>query len=120
MGSKNRIAKFVLPIMIKEANEKGITTWVEPLVAVLNMRDKISNYNKMKNKEEKIDNHQGNVVLPCVSGSKLERIAQTKKLFDEGKIYFDHIKHEKSKNLIIGCDFGSGKDESRTHIFYYR
>ena len=32
MGRKNRIAKFVLPIMIKEANEKGITTWVEPFV----------------------------------------------------------------------------------------
>lgn len=55
-----------------------------------------------------------------VSGSKLERIAQTKKLFGEGKIYFDPINHEKSKNLIIGCDFGSGKDESKTHIFYYR
>ena len=55
-----------------------------------------------------------------VSGSKLERIAQTKKLFEEGKIYFDPINHEKNKNLIIGCDFGSGKDESRNHIFYYR
>lgn len=31
MGSKNRIAKFILPIMIEEANKKGITTWVEPL-----------------------------------------------------------------------------------------
>lgn len=59
------------------------------------------------------------LLISSVSGSKLERIAQTKKLFDVGKIYFDHIKHEKSKNLIIGCDFGSGKDESRTHIFYY-
>ena len=32
MGSKNRIAKHILPIMIKEANEKGITTYVEPFV----------------------------------------------------------------------------------------
>jgi len=57
----------------------------------------------MKNEAEKIDNQQGNGVLPCVSGSKL-----------------DPIHHENSKNLIIGCDFGSGKDESRKHLFHYR
>jgi hypothetical protein len=87
---------------------------------VLNTRDKFSNYNKMKNEAEKIDKLQGNGVLPCVSGSKSERIAQTKKLIEEGKIFFDPIRHENSKNLIIGCDFGSGRDESRKHIFYYR
>jgi len=43
MGSKNRIAKFVLPIMLKEANEKGITTWVEPFVGGANMIDKVPN-----------------------------------------------------------------------------
>lgn len=43
MGSKNRIAKFVLPIMIKEANEKGVTTWVEPFVGGANMIDKVPN-----------------------------------------------------------------------------
>ena len=43
MGGKNRIAKFVLPIMIKEANEKGITTWVEPFVGGANMIDKVPN-----------------------------------------------------------------------------
>ena len=73
----------------------------------------------MKNKEQNIEKQEGNGVLPCVSGSKLERIAQTKKVIEEGKIYFDHINNEKTKNLIIGCDFGSGKDESRKHIFYY-
>jgi hypothetical protein len=72
------------------------------------------------NEAEKIDKPQGNGVLPCVSGSKLERIEQTKKLIEEGKIFFDPLHHENSKNLIIGCDFGSGKDESRKHIFYYR
>lgn len=41
MGSKNRIAKFILPIMMKEANEKGITTWVEPFVGGGNMIDKV-------------------------------------------------------------------------------
>ena len=43
MGSKNRIAKFVLPIMLQAANEKGITTWVEPFVGGANMIDKVPN-----------------------------------------------------------------------------
>ena len=43
MGSKNRIAKFILPIMLKEANEKGISTWVEPFVGGANMIDKVPN-----------------------------------------------------------------------------
>ena len=30
MGSKNRIAKHLIPIMVAEADSKGITTWVEP------------------------------------------------------------------------------------------
>ena len=30
MGSKNRIAKHLITIMIAEADSKGITTWVEP------------------------------------------------------------------------------------------
>ena len=43
LGSKNRIAKHILPIMLKEANEKGITTWVEPFVGGANMIDKVPN-----------------------------------------------------------------------------
>lgn len=43
MGSKNRIAKHILPIMLKEANEKGITTWVEPFVGGGNLIDKVPN-----------------------------------------------------------------------------
>jgi hypothetical protein len=35
----------------------------------LKTRDKFSNYNKMKKEVEKIDNLQGNGVLPCVSRS---------------------------------------------------
>ncbi len=49
--------------------------------------------------------------IPSVIGSKSKRIAQTEKLIEEGKIFFDPIHHENSKNLIIGCDFGSGKEE---------
>lgn len=32
MGSKNRIAKHILPIMLKEMEDKGYATWVEPFV----------------------------------------------------------------------------------------
>lgn len=41
LGSKNRIAKHILPIMLKEANDKNITTWVEPFVGGGNMIDKV-------------------------------------------------------------------------------
>ena len=43
LGSKNRIAKYILPIMLKEANEKGVTTWIEPFVGGGNMIDKVPN-----------------------------------------------------------------------------
>ena len=38
MGSKNRIAKHILPIMLKE---RGNRTWVEPFVGGANMIDKV-------------------------------------------------------------------------------
>ena len=38
MGSKNRIAKHILPIMLKE---RGDRTWVEPFVGGANMIDKV-------------------------------------------------------------------------------
>lgn len=41
MGSKNRIAKHILPIMLKEMQYKGYTTWVEPFVGGGNMIDKV-------------------------------------------------------------------------------
>lgn len=44
MGSKNRIAKHILPIMLKEAEDKNITTWVEPFVGGGNMIDKVPNH----------------------------------------------------------------------------
>lgn len=43
MGSKNRIAKNILPIMIEAADSVGITTWVEPFVGGGNMIDKVPN-----------------------------------------------------------------------------
>ena len=41
MGSKNRIAKHLIPIMIAEADKIGITTWVEPFLGGGNMIDKV-------------------------------------------------------------------------------
>lgn len=41
MGSKNRIAKHILPIMLKEMECKGYTTWVEPFVGGGNVIDKV-------------------------------------------------------------------------------
>ena len=38
MGSKNRIAKHILPIMLAE---RGNRTWVEPFVGGANMIDKV-------------------------------------------------------------------------------
>ena len=43
MGSKNRIAKYILPIMIKEAEIRNIKTWVEPMVGGGNLIDKVPN-----------------------------------------------------------------------------
>jgi DNA adenine methylase len=41
MGSKSRIAKHILPIMLADAEKHGITTWVEPFVGGANMIDKV-------------------------------------------------------------------------------
>ena len=41
MGSKNRIAKVILPSMLQEVDKRGITTWVEPFVGGGNMIDKV-------------------------------------------------------------------------------
>lgn len=41
LGSKRRIAKHIIPIMVEEANKRGITTWVEPFVGGANLIDKV-------------------------------------------------------------------------------
>ena len=41
MGSKRRIAKHILPIMLEAARLEGVTTWVEPFVGGANMIDKV-------------------------------------------------------------------------------
>lgn len=41
MGSKNRIAKHLLPIMLAECEKHGIIKWIEPFVGGANMIDKV-------------------------------------------------------------------------------
>lgn len=41
VGSKRRIAKSILPIMLKEMQDKGLKRWVEPFVGGGNMVDKV-------------------------------------------------------------------------------
>lgn len=41
MGSKKRIAKYIIPLMLSEANKIGFTTWVEPFVGGGNIIESI-------------------------------------------------------------------------------
>lgn len=41
MGSKRRIAKHIIPIMVEAADRAGITKWVEPFVGGANLIDKV-------------------------------------------------------------------------------
>lgn len=41
MGSKRRIAKHIIPIMVEAADRHGITKWVEPFVGGANLIDKV-------------------------------------------------------------------------------
>lgn len=41
MGSNSRIAKHILPIILKECEAQGITTWIEPFIGGANMIDKV-------------------------------------------------------------------------------
>ena len=43
MGSKNRIAKHLIPIMVAEADSKGITTFIDCMVGGANLIDKVPN-----------------------------------------------------------------------------
>lgn len=41
MGSKRRIAKHIIPIMVAEADQRGIINWIEPFVGGANLIDKV-------------------------------------------------------------------------------
>lgn len=41
MGSKRRVAKHIIPIMVEAADKAGVATWVEPFVGGGNLIDKV-------------------------------------------------------------------------------
>ena len=48
MGSKRRIAKHIIPIMVDAADKEGITDWIEPFVGGGNLIDKVPDrFNRM-------------------------------------------------------------------------
>ena len=84
MGSKNRIAKHILPIMLKE---RGNRTWVEPFVGGANMIDKVegerigADFNPyliealklIRDNPESLPNHVSEEMYQEAKGDKLER-----------------------------------------------
>ena len=73
MGSKRRIAKHILPIMLKKAEEINITTWVEPFVGGANMIDKVpSDFKEVR---------KGEINTQLANGSKIGNINKIEKLF---------------------------------------
>ena len=46
-GSKNRLTKYIIPIIQKEIDENNITTYIEPFVGGANVIDKIRCENKI-------------------------------------------------------------------------
>lgn len=72
MGSKNRISKFILPILLDECVKEGVTTWIEPFVGGGNIIDKVPNSFKRIGLD--INNHtkQINFVI-MIFGNGVER-----------------------------------------------
>ena len=58
MGSKNRIAKYIVPIIQKYIDENNITTYLEPFVGGANVIDKIKCEHKLGS-----DNHRYLIAL---------------------------------------------------------
>ena len=105
IGSKNRISKFIIPIMLNEAKEKGLKKWVEPFVGGGNVIDKIPK----EFKKIGIDNN--------------EYLIEMFKKMQEGWIPPDFISEDEWKNVKdkmdevyekhfigfcrLGCSFGA-------------
>jgi hypothetical protein len=51
---------------------------------------------------------------------KAERIIQTKKLIEEGKIFFNSKLSLRNRKFVIGCDVSNGKDKTREWIFIFK
>ena len=106
MGSKNRIAKFILPIMIKEANEKGITNWIEPFVGGANMIDKVpKSFERLG-----IDINEHTIMALVAIRDMVDELPK-----DVSEEYYKSLKGTESNPITswirFGCSFG-GKFEN--------
>jgi len=79
----------------------------------MNRNEIITIYNKRLNKYNTcsygafLDNWSN---FGWIVTSKLEHIEQTKKLLEQGKIFYNPLEAKNIENLIINCDFGYGDD----------
>jgi DNA adenine methylase len=105
MGSKRRIAKHILPIMLQEAEKHGLTTWIEPFVGGGNMIDKVPSSYKRTGYD--INDH----VIHAMIGIR-DYLNELPDSVSE-ELYIDLIKSDPDRitSLIrFGCSFG-GKFE---------
>ena len=104
MGSKARIAKHILPIMLAECEKHGITTWVEPFVGGSNMIDKVPSSFK------RIGYDLNEYIIEMFKS--LQQGFTPKDLYTKAE--YDHTKNNKDENkaltgyIGINCSY-SGK-----------
>ena len=97
MGSKNRIAKEILPIMLKE---RGQRTWVEPFVGGANVIDKVQG-NRIGN-----DNQEYVIALyKALQNGWLPPEEVSEELYAEYKRRQDNL-DPLTAFIGIGCSFG--------------
>ena len=85
MGSKNRIAKEILPIMLKE---RGQRTWVEPFVGGANMIDKVQGKRIGADLNEYViallsEMSKPNFIAPEISEAKYNELKSNKDLYEK-------------------------------------
>ena len=85
MGSKNRIAKHILPIMLKE---RGQRTWVEPFVGGANMIDKVQGKRIGADLNEYViallsEMSKPNFIAPEISEAKYNELKSNKDLYEK-------------------------------------
>jgi len=95
MGSKNRIAKYILPIMVE--NRKHGQYWVEPFVGGANMIDKVSG-NRIGADSNKylialLQHIQNDGFLPLYSKEIYTKIRLNKYNFEDWKVGWAGIGH---------------------------
>ena len=85
MGSKSRIAKYIVPIIQKYIDENNIDTYYEPFVGGANIIDKIQCKNKIGNDKNKYLI----ALLKHVQDNKPLYDSVTKELYDKARIAFN-------------------------------